>query len=244
LPGDDRNVVAAGSSGTELSFEEQVQAFWKRNSRYILFLVALGFVAILGREAVRYMWKEREQGITEAYGASATPAELKAFAGEHSGHTLAGFALLRVADEAYKAGNFSEAATAYEQAIAPLKDSPVVSRARIGAAVSTVQAGDRTKGETALKALADDMAIMPGYRTEARYQLAVVAIGDGRFDEARQTLDDIMTSDITGSWAQRAYMLRATLPASTASAIETPASLTPAPGESSEIKLNLPGINP
>lgn len=247
LPGDDRNVVAAGTQGAESSFEDQVQAFWNKNRRFILFLVVLGIAVVVGREVITYMWKAKERAVSEAYGAAETPAQLKAFAEENSGHTLAGFALIRVADEAYKEGNYSEAAAAYEKAVEPLKGTPMSDRARLGAAVSQAQGGDRAKGEAALKALADDAAIMPGQRTEARYHLANLMIGDGRIDEARTALQEIMESDMTGSWAQRAYMLLSGLPAA-AAPVGLPAleATTPAPAstETPEIKLNLPGSNP
>jgi len=242
LPGDDRHVVAAGTAGAEASFEDQLQEFWKKNSRFILLLVIVGLAAIIGREAVQYMWKERERGISEAYGASDSPEKLKAFAAEHESHALAGFALLRVADEAYTARNYTEAAAAYEKAIAPLKDSPMAVRARAGAAISQALGGDRAKGEAALKLIADDMAIMAGQRSEARYHLATLAIGDGRIEDARKALDEVVQTDLTGMWAQRAFMLRSSLPAETAgTAPEGPEATT---GEIPELKLNLPGSNP
>jgi predicted negative regulator of RcsB-dependent stress response len=240
LPGDDRHVVAAGTAGAEVSFEDQIQDFWKKNSRFILLLVIIGLAAIIGREAVQYMWKERERGISEAYGASDSSEKLKAFAAEHESHALAGFALLRVADEAYTAGNYNEAAASYEKAIAPLKDSPMAVRARIGAAISQALGGDRAKGESALKTLADDMAIMAGQRAEARYHLATLAIGDGRLDDARKALDEVVQTDLTGMWAQRAFMLRSSLPAGSA----IPETTAPESGEVPELKLNLPGSNP
>ncbi|HUG10011.1 MAG TPA: tetratricopeptide repeat protein [Opitutaceae bacterium] len=240
LPGDDRHVVAAGTAGAEVSFEDQIQDFWKKNSRFILLLVIIGLAVIIGREVVQYMWKERERDISEAYGASDSSERLKAFAAEHEEHALAGFALLRVADEAYTASNYTEAAANYEKAVAPLKDSPLAVRARIGAAISQALGGDRAKGEAALKALADDLAIMAGQRSEARYHLATLAIGDGRLDEARKALDEVVQTDLTGSWAQRAFMLRSSLPSETVS----PEAAAPATGEIPELKLNLPGSNP
>lgn len=243
LPGDDRNVVAAGA---EASFEEQIQAFWHKNSRFIYLLIILALAVIVGREVVQYMWKERERGVAEAYAAADDSTKLKAFAAEHDSHALAGLALLRVADEAYEARDYSAAAAAYEQAVAPLKDQAMATRARIGAAICQALGGDRAKGEAALKALADDMAIMSGQRMEARYHLAALALGDGRIDEARKTLDEIAQTDLTGMWAQRAFMLRSSLPAEGAAAI--PAATTtpdaPAAGEIPELKLNLPGSTP
>lgn len=242
LPGDDRHVVAAGTAGAEASFEEQVQAFWHKNRRFLLLLVVIGLAVIIGREAVQYMWKERERGISEAYGACDTSAKLKAFAAEHESHSLAGFALLRVADEAYNARNYGDAGAAYEKAVAPLKDTPMATRARIGAALCLALGGDRAKGEAALKALADDMGIMAGQRTEARYHLATLALGDGRIDDARKALDEITQTDLTGMWAQRAFMLRSSLPAESAAA--APSATAPATGDIPELKLNLPGSNP
>jgi predicted negative regulator of RcsB-dependent stress response len=249
LPGDDRNVVAAGTAGAELSFEEQVQAFWHKNRRFIFLLVVLALAVIVGRETVQYMWKEREKGIAEAYAAAGdSAATLKAFAAEHDSHALAGIALLRVADEAYEARNFSEAATAYEKATKSLKEPAMAIRARIGAAICQALGGDRAKGEESLKALADDMAIMAGQRTEARYYLATLALGDDRIDEARKMLDEIAQTDLTGMWAQRAFMLRSSLPAEGVVAASSP-TLTPVPdasvtGDVPEIKLNLPESTP
>lgn len=248
LPGDDRNVVAAGTAGAEASFEEQVQAFWHKNRRFILLLVVLGLAVIIGRETVQYMWKERERGIAEAYAAADSSDKLKAFAAEHSSHALAGFALLRLADEAYEARNYSEAGTSYEKAVASLNEPAMATRAKLGAAICQALGGDRTKGEAALKALADDMGIMAGQRTEARYHLAALALGDGRVAEARTALDEIMQTDLTGMWGQRAYMLRSSLPAegvvAAPEATTAPAAGTPATGEVPEIKLNLPGSTP
>ena len=240
LPGDDRNVVAAGSAGTELTLEEQVHEFWKKNSRFIIFLVVLGFLVIVRREGVRYMWAARERGISEAYGKCSTPAELKAFAAENPKHVLAGIALLRVGDEDYNAREYLDAADAYTKAVEPLKDTPMAARAKIGAAISEVQGGDRAKGEAALKALADDMTIMAAERMEARYQLAVIAIADGRLDDARKALDEITQTPTAGMWAQRAYQLRATLGGGEEEVASTAPETTPAAGGTPEIKLNLP----
>lgn len=243
LPGDDRNIVAAGTAGAGASFEERVQAFWHNYRRFILLLVIMGLAVIVGREMVQYMWKVRERRTVEAYAAADNSDKLKAFAAKHESHALAGFALLRLADEAYGARNYSEAAATYEKAVASLKEPAMATRARIGAAISHALGGDRAKGEAALKALADDMGILAGQRTEARYHLAALALGDGRVDEARTALDEIMQTDLTGMWGQRAYMLRSSLPAG--SAVAAPEATTaPAAGEIPEIKLNLPGSTP
>jgi len=245
LPGDDRNVVAAGSPGTEVSFEESLYALWTKNGRFILIVIALGFVAIVGREVVTYMWKERERGISEAYGAADSTAKLKSFAAEHASHKLAGLAWMRIADEAYTARNFTEAIDAYGKAGPLLKDTPMADRAKIGAALSQCLGGDRPKGEAALKALADDITLMAPLRSEVRYHLATLAIGDGRIDDARKQLDDLAQTDLTGMWAQRAFVLRATLPA--AGAVAAAPTNAPPPAPSSdipELKLNLPGGKP
>jgi hypothetical protein len=246
LPGDDRNVVAAGSAGTELSIDEKLHGFWTRNRRFILLLVVLGFIAIVGREAVRYMWTARERGVTEAYAKCVTTDQLKAFAGEHPSHALAGFALLRVGDDAYKARNYVDAADAYQKAVASLKDTPMVARAKIGAAISEIQGGDRAKGEAALKALADDLTVMAGQRTEARFQLAMIALGDGRIEDARKALVEITQTDLTGMWQQRAMQVLSSLPAEEVASIPamTPDALAPAASTGTpEIKLNIPSAS-
>ena len=68
---------------------------------------------------------------------------------------------------------------------------------------------------------------MKAVRAEASYQLASLAAAASRNDEALKYLDQVTMIEPAGTWAQRALVLRATLPAP-AAPVGLP-SVSPAP---------------
>jgi len=199
---------------TPADFADQMHEFWDKNHRQVYFLCAVIFLAIIGREGWAYLSTSREQGIEEDYArVAATPDKLAAFADEHSGHPLAGVALLRLADDKYTSGNFSAAVAAYAKAATVLTNVELKSRAQLGAAMSQFAAGDKAAATAALKALSADTAAAAQIRAEATYNLASLASEAGRTDEVRKYADEVIKLDASGAWAQRAYLLSARLPA-------------------------------
>ncbi len=198
------------------SFEEHLHKFWANYSRPIYTLCVIVLVGIIGKGGYEMYVTSQENQVGADYAAASTSEKLKAFAAAHSGHQLAGVAKLRLADEAYVAGNSAQAALDYQAAADGLKTGPFASRARLGSAMAKLQAGQTAEGENQLKQLANDDKQMKAVRAEAAYQLASQAAAAGRNDEALKFLDQVMTVEQGGTWAQRAMMLRATLPAPTA----------------------------
>src|SRR5882762_3074417 len=106
--GDDRHFVPVDETNVGPSFEEQLHAFWKKNSTIVLILCALVLLGIVGKGGWEYLEGQKEEGIKHEYADATTPEKLKAFAAAHAGHALAGAAQLTMADDAYKAGKTTE----------------------------------------------------------------------------------------------------------------------------------------
>lgn len=196
------------------TLETAVHGFWARNRQFILVLCVAALLAIIGREAWQYFAASREQAVQAEYAKIADQtAKLEAFANANSGHALAGVAWLRLADEKFAAGDFKTAAAHYQKATASLKNALLLGRAKLGAAVSQLNGGDRAAGEAALKAVGADSSLDKGVRAEATYHLAVVAVDAGKADEAKKLAEEVSKIDPLGSWAQRATLLLTSSPA-------------------------------
>lgn len=236
--GDDRNLVAVEATPA-VTFEDKLQVFWKKNRNLVVGLCIAVALVILGRGAWQIFARQKELEIEKAYAAATTPEQLKAFSAAHRGHPLGGIAQLRIADEAYGAGKSADAIAAYDQAIEALKSGPLASRARLGRAVAKAQAGKAAEANTELKQIADDANQFKAIRAEATYHLTSLAVDAGNAAEAQKHVDQLNQIDPMGAWAQRAIMLRATLPA-------TPAPVPPAaPGAgapAADTKQNEPSV--
>ncbi|MFA5057376.1 MAG: tetratricopeptide repeat protein [Opitutaceae bacterium] len=199
-------------------FDEQLRIFWEKNHNAIYLGCALVLLAIIGRYTYDMLAARREAGVEAAYAAATTTAKLQAFVRENDRHSLAGAAWLKLADEAYTAGKFTEAMAAYDKAAAVLPGTPFATRALLGKAMCEIQSGRTTEGTAILRQLANDSTQLLGVRCEAAYHLASLAFDAGNFDDVVKLTDLIMQVDSSGTWAQRALLLRAQTPAPVASA--------------------------
>lgn len=237
--GDDRNLVAVDAT-TAVTFEDKAQLFWKKNRTLLIAVCVAVLLAIVAKGGWDYLARQKELDIEKAYAAATTSDQLKAFITANPSHTLGGIAQLRMADEAYEAGKAADAIAGYEKAIATLKTGPLAARAKLGRALAKAHGGKASEATTELKQIADDTTQFKALRAEAAYHLTSLAVESGNAAEAQKLVDQLNQIDPMGAWAQRAVMLRATLPATPAPA----ASATPA-GESKKdepsVKLNLPG---
>jgi len=211
--GDDRNLVPVDENYLAPTFEDRLRLFWAKNSRSVLVACALVLVVILGKGAYEFLAAQREKSIAAEYAAATSDDQLKAFIASHGNHTLGGLAQLGLADKAYSAGNYADARTAYERAAAILKTGSFGQRARLGAAVSAVQAGIASEGEAALKLISADLTLDKLIRSEAAYHLAALSSQAGNAAEAIRLIEQTTAIDPDGHWADRASMLRGTLPA-------------------------------
>ena len=193
----------------ESGFEIAVHEFWQKYRTVIFAVVALGLLVIVGREGWQYFAAQREESVRLDYAkAGDRPEQLASFAAANSGHELAGVAYLRVADSKYTAGDYRGALENYTKAVANLKVSAVLARARLGAALSQLNSGDKSAGETALKAIAADTSLLNPARAEASYHLAALAYEAGNQAEITRLVGEINKLDNAGIWIERAAALQ------------------------------------
>ncbi|MDP1581440.1 MAG: tetratricopeptide repeat protein [Candidatus Didemnitutus sp.] len=199
------------SVGAE-DFANKVHDFWEKNRSLIFIFIAAVIFSLLAAEGWEWYQADRERGVQQAYAKLGDGTEgLQKFAAANSGHALAGAALLRLADAAYTKDDFRTAATTYAKAEATLAHTALRSRARLGAAMSQLAAGDRAPAEAALKALGNDTKAVAAIRAEASYHLATLLHEAGKNEEAKLVIAEITKIDSTGLWAQRGFMLRTQL---------------------------------
>lgn len=211
--GDDRNLVPVDENYLAPTFEDRLRLFWGKNSRTVLAVCALVLAVLLGKGGYEFFAAQHDKAVAADYAAATSDEQLKAFVATHSDHVLGGLAQLRLADQAYSAGNYAEARSAYGKAAAILKNNAFGHRARLGAGISAVQAGAASEGEAALKQVSADLTLSKLIRSEAAYDLAALAAAAGNTAEAIRLIEQATVIDPEGHWADRASMLRSTLPA-------------------------------
>jgi hypothetical protein len=208
------------------SLEEQFHDFWQKNGTRVLIFcaaVAAGIAAVYGYKAYQ---ASVDAGIGEKYAAAETTAQLQSFISANPGHQLAGVAQLRIADEAYTAGKYADAAAAYDKASTMLPAGPFGTRAKLGGAMGRIAAGRVAEGEDILKKLSADSALPAPVRAEATYQLFALSQAAGKTEDAAKYSDQLLQLAPSSPWAQRAMAMRATA----SGAVAAPATgVAPAP---------------
>lgn len=207
-PSPAENQTKEQSVPIEAGFEIAAQAFWEKNRRLILGLCVAALLVVVGREGWLYYAAQREERVRSDYTRAAErPEQLLAFAKANSGHPLASVALVQVADAKYAAGDFRAAMEHYTKAVAGLKNPGLLGRARIGAAMSQIQSGDKAAGQAALQAVQADASLPKGVRAEAAYHLATLALEAGNTQEVSRLVSEIGKIDAAGFWSQRGALL-------------------------------------
>ncbi len=231
--GDDRNLVTVDENYLAPGLEDQLRLFWEKNSRLVIAAVAAVVLVLLVNEGRKYLAAQHDEEVAAAYGTATTPAALTNFLAAHPDEPQAGLAQLRLADDAYNAGNYAAAHTAYEQAVVRLAAQPVgapfAARARLGSAVASLLAGQTAEAADALKKIAADASLPRAVRAEAAYDLAVQAADAGRTDEVTILTRQIMTMDPNpnGPWVERLRSLQSRPAASAAPVVSAPAATPP-----------------
>ncbi len=242
--GDDRNLVTIDENYLAPTFEDRLRIFWEKNSRAIVVGCVLVVLVILGKGAYEITVAQRERAVAADF-AAASSAEgddaLNFFVASHGDHVLGGLAQLALADRAYSAGNYTGARGSYEKAAGILKKNPFGQRARLGAAISALQAGATAEGETALNEIVSDLALDKLVRSEAAYHLASRAAEAGNHAEAIRFIEQSTVIDPEGHWADRASMLRSTLPVPEA-ADASAAGTAPAAAEDGNVTEEAPTV--
>jgi len=209
--GDGHKVVPVDA--TNASFEDKLQAFWERNRGTVTAVLVVIVLAILAKGGWDYVAEQHEQSVREAFAASTTPDQLKDFAASHADHPLAAVALLKLADDAYAAGKYDEAAAGYQKVLSGLKDNALTSRVRFGLAMAKLLGGHAAEAETAFNAIASDTNESKSMRAEAAYELAAMASSANNVADVKKYTEQVMAIDPSGLWTPRAMALRQRYPA-------------------------------
>lgn len=227
--GDDRNLVTIDENYLAPTLEDKLLIFWEKNGRTVIALLVIVAVAIVARWGFALFAENRERAVAADYSAASDSTALKSFADAHPSAALAGVAHLRLADEAYVAGKFSAAQADYDAAAKVLAGQPLGDRARLGSALSQLQAGDGAGAKSALEGLAGNTSFPRTLRGEAAFHLAMLARDAGQIADAHKWVELVLSVDPSGLWAQRSMQLRSSLPAAPAPVASAPApAVTPA----------------
>lgn len=236
--GDDRKLVNVDQTYAAPGFEDRARLFWEKNAVLVTAALVVILLAIAGKGAWDYFATQREHSVEQAYAAASGKAQLQAFIAANPSHPLAGAAQLQLADEAYAAGNFGEAVTAYDAAAGIFKTGPFASRAKLGSAMAKLQGGRASEGEAALKAIAGDANEFKAFRAEADYHLASQAFANHDAAGVKTYTEQLMQVDPTSPWVQRTMRMRAETMGG-----ETPAANAPAAAPAGSPEIKLPGAS-
>jgi hypothetical protein len=195
------------TEATPPNFEAKLHGFWQKNRNAIFAVCVLALLTVAAKGGWELFTAQRAKSLAADYVAATTSEKLHDFTHEHQGSTLAGVAHLRLADEEYAAGNYTDAIVDYTQASTALAGTPFAGRAQLGAAIAKIQAGSATDGEAQLKQIADDLTQLKAVRAEAAYDLASAAADEGRPDDAKKFAAQVQQIDPDGPWAKRALDL-------------------------------------
>lgn len=188
------------------SFEDQLREFWIKYSKPIMAAVVLLLLAVLAKGAYEYWQQQREKEIAATYNRATTNDQLRTFANENASHVLGGAAFLRLGDDAYSNGKYSDAVALYDKAAAALKEGPLGARAQLGSALCRILAGQASEGEQALNRIASDANQLKAVRAEAAYHLGTIAMDAGRKEDAAKFFDQASSIDPSSFWAQQAQL--------------------------------------
>jgi hypothetical protein len=193
--GDDRNLVVVDEDFVNADTEDRLWLFWERNKGIIVkgtFGVVVGILAFLAT----FFWNEsRREALGEEFTSCQDESARRAFAARHPGEALAAVAITDVADDLKKAGKFTDAAKAYDEAnrlTALAGKAPAIAalgtRARLYAALCRLEAGE-AGADKAIAAVADDVTAPETLRGFAMLTLANLAVAKGDSAEATKWLN-------------------------------------------------------
>jgi len=229
--GDDRNLVVVDDNYVGGDFEDRMWLFWSRQSGNIVRIILVACLVVIGWQGWKLYQAHLVTQLQEEYQAAADGPSLLAFAQAHADSQFGKLAQIEAADAFYKAGQFKDAAKAYEQAAIAWSGDNNSQRARVGQGLSLLQSGQVDDGKKLLETMANDTQAMENFRAEASFYLAVLAVQAGDLTEASKWTDKIDGFKSATSWISQAKMLTDSVAVSGGKPITSMASpvTTPAP---------------
>jgi hypothetical protein len=191
MRGDDRNLVRVDDKYAGGDFEDRLWLFWRRQKNNLFAVVGLLCLGVIGWQGWNLYQQHLVDQLQSEYQAAEGGPGLLAFAQAHPETTLGKLAQLEAADAFYKDGKFADAAKAYTDATTVWGTENYGQRARVGLAMSLLQNNDASGARQQFEALAKDTQAVAYYRSEAAFDLAILAAKSGDKKEAGQWLDQI-----------------------------------------------------
>ncbi|MGF1450688.1 MAG: tetratricopeptide repeat protein [Opitutales bacterium] len=212
---DERNLVEVDEAFAQASFDDRLWLWWQRNGKALLTGAAVALIAAGLVQAFRMFERQQFESMQAEYAEAVGDSEaLRAFGREHSGTSLGGAALLKVADETFQEGNYAEAANLYQQAAASLEGLPLATRATMAQAFALIEQGDTRvqAGYALLAQVAETSGNLPSLRAEAAFHRGVLATEAEDYATARRFFDLAVEQDQSGVWRQQVQQIERAVP--------------------------------
>jgi len=197
---DERKSMVLNKDLKDLEFEDKVWLWWRDNKNFVIFTVFVAFAIIIGVQGWRWFENQQTIAVQKAYLTVTDNDSLLAFAQENASSPLAGVAALRLADEAYDAGNFVQSADFYAKASESLANTTMFSRARLGLAFALLNADKIEEGKKALQEIVNDKTAHRAFHAQASYHLGVLTFDEG----GKEILSNLQADETAGVWASMA----------------------------------------
>ena len=182
---------------------EDVYRFWKENGKQILTYCGIFLILFLGVQGWKQYSASREISIREDFAQLDTIESIVEFANKHKSHSIASFAYLQAAKDAYENEDYVKAAEYYSKAAKGLDESELQGLALLGEASSLRETGDEAAAVSALESIASKEEFAEGIRAEAMFKRIVIALENGENEVVNDYTTMLEAIDNTQIWAQR-----------------------------------------
>ena len=204
---DERKVVEPSES-LHLPLDDQIQVWWEENRNSLVIGAIVALLIVGGFQSIRLYRMSYENKVQDAFQEARANDGLDSFISEFPRHDLAGVSHLQLAHEAYENEAYDEARERFRAAFDVLGDSALGLRARLGAAMASLQLGKRDEAVSIFETIADNPDLMQSARAEAAFHRAMIALEESQpnvFFEYYRLLDSLQFSD---GWFSRLEAFR------------------------------------
>lgn len=196
-----------GTSRTDIRVVDKFEpdVFWERHGKKII----TAGVAILVVGIVVFYWQrqaaEREQRAAASLAGARDIRSLGQVVEDYPKSEVAAQALLRLGDMHFQAGQYSDAATAYQRFVNNFPSHPMIESALLG--MAAVQESQGNLQEARAKYTQIVNSYPKGYAAwSARMGAARCSEGLGQIKEAQQAYEEILSAGRGSPWQSEAYL--------------------------------------
>lgn len=196
----------------ESSLEDQLVVYWNRHKNQIVLTISAALLIIIGFQLTKWWRGKTVADRAAAYAAASGDSQKETFADDHSGTDLGGVAYLELADEAFEAADYSNAAGYYQKALDAFEMVIFKQRAHLSLAMSRLLAGEESAAVQELESIAANTVYPEAARGEAYYQLSVIDWKRADFESMLRRHEEIDSLLNAGNWQAKARQLQNSIP--------------------------------